>query len=41
MMEGKVKYGKSSTIVDCTLNKIKILRTGPITLEQIEKVLNS
>ena len=41
MMEGKVKYGKSSTIVDCTLNKIKILRTGPITLEQIEEVINS
>ena len=40
-MEGKVKYGKSSTIVDCTLNKIKILRTGPITLEQIEEVINS
>ena len=36
IMEGKVFYGKSSTIVDCTLNKIKILRQGPITLKQIE-----
>lgn len=41
IMEGKVFYGKSSTIVDCTLNKIKILRQGPITLKQIEEVIKS
>ena len=40
MMEGKVKYGKGSTIVDCTHNKIKILREGPITIEQIKKVFS-
>jgi len=35
MVEGKVTYSKSSTIVDCTSGKIKILRIGPISLEEI------
>ena len=39
MLEGEVSYSMASTIVDCTSNKVKILREGPITLEQIEKVL--
>lgn len=38
MMEGKVNYGEASTIVDCTLNEIKILRSGPISFEQIKLV---
>lgn len=37
MMEGTVKYSKGSTIIDCTSEKIKILRQGPITVEQIKK----
>lgn len=39
MLEGNVSFGKGSTIVDCTSEPIKILREGPITIEQIEKVL--
>lgn len=35
MMEGNVTFGKESTIIDCTLDKIKILRSGPISMEQI------
>ena len=40
MMEGKVTYAKASTIVDCTSKDIKILREGPISLEQIMQVIN-
>ena len=40
MMEGEVSYSMSSTIVDCTSEKVKILRVGPISLEQIKKVVN-
>lgn len=39
MMEGAVVFGKASTIVDCTLEEIQILRLGPISIEQIKKVL--
>ncbi len=35
MMEGNVTFGKGSTIVDCTSDTIKILRPGPISIEQI------
>lgn len=35
MLEGKVSFGISSTIVDCSSNEIKILREGPIKLEEI------
>lgn len=35
MMEGEVSFGQGSTIVDCTGETIKILREGPISLEQI------
>ena len=38
MMEGAVSYGRESTIVDCTLDEVKILRTGPISLEQINAI---
>ncbi len=37
MLEGKIIYDKSSTIVDCTNKKLIILREGPITLKEIEK----
>ena len=40
MLDGSIVFGESSTIVDCSLNEIKILRKGPISLEQIMKVVN-
>ena len=39
MMEGDVSCGQASTIVDCSSDEIKILREGPILLEQIENIL--
>ncbi len=39
IMEGTVVFGKESTIVDCTLKNIQILRLGPISLEKIKKYL--
>lgn len=35
MMEGSVSFGIGSTIVDCTSDTIKVLREGPISLNQI------
>ena len=40
MMEGTVKFGKGSTIVDCVSEELKILRKGPISIEQIREVLD-
>ena len=40
MMEGNVIFSKGSTIVDCTSKEIQILREGPITIEQINKIIN-
>lgn len=39
IMEGNVSIGEVSTIVDCTSDTIKILRQGPITIEQINDSL--
>ena len=39
MMEGEVSFGEASTIVDCTTDEIKILREGPISIEQILEAL--
>ena len=39
ILEGKVLYGKASTIVDCSSKEIKILRPGPISIEQIKEVI--
>lgn len=41
MMEGEVFFGKGSTIVDCTSSTIKVLREGPISLDQILEAINS
>ena len=38
IMEGDILFGKASTIVDCSSNEIKILRLGPISEEQINKI---
>ena len=40
MMEGEVHYSKGSTIVDCTLQNLQILRAGPITLDHINSLEN-
>ncbi len=40
MMDGNVVFGKSSTIVDCSLDELKILREGPISKEQIINVID-
>ena len=39
IMEGNITFGMASTIVDCTQEEIKIQRKGPISEEQIIKVL--
>ena len=41
MMEGEVSFGKASTIIDCTSDTLKILRNGPISMEQILKAINN
>lgn len=41
IMEGTVVFGEGSTIIDCTLDEIQILRLGPISMEQIKKVIDS
>lgn len=35
IMEGKVTFGQGSTIVDCTLEQIKIIRQGPIKEKEL------
>ena len=40
MLEGKIIFSKGSTIIDCTSNEVKILRSGPISLEKILDVIN-
>ncbi len=39
MLEGSVTFGEASTIIDCTREEIKILRPGPIGMEEIESAL--
>ena len=39
MMEGNVIFSKGSTIIDCSVDEIKILREGPITIEQINEIV--
>lgn len=39
MMEGNVSFQEASTIIDCTKPEISILRQGPVTMEDIQKVL--
>ena len=38
ILEGAVSYGKESTIVDCTLEELRILRNGPISKEEVLEV---
>ena len=38
MLEGNVVFSKGSTIVDCTSEKIKILREGTISINQIKNI---
>lgn len=39
ILEGSISFGKGSTIIDCTLDDIKIIRPGPITIEQVLEIL--
>ena len=39
MLEGSVSFNQASTIVDCTLDEIKILREGPISQKELEFIL--
>ena len=39
ILEGEVSFGEASTIVDCTLEEVKILRAGPITIEKIKEII--
>lgn len=41
IMEGNVVFSEGSTIIDCTLEEIKILRLGPISMEQILMALEN
>lgn len=41
MLEGEVTFGKSSTIVDCASDHIKIVREGPISLKEILEAMNN
>lgn len=36
---GNVSFNKASTIVDCSSDEIKILRSGPITIDDIQNVI--
>lgn len=40
MLDGNIVFGRSSTIVDCSSNEIRVLRTGPISFEQIMKIID-
>lgn len=37
ILEGKVHYKIASTIIDCTSNKIKLIRKGPISIKDIKE----
>ena len=39
ILKGRPSFGKASTIIDCTSPNIRILRQGPISEEQIQRVL--
>lgn len=41
MMEGDVSFGRASTVIDCTSDKVKILREGPISMQQIIEILEN
>lgn len=38
MLEGEVLFSIPSTIVDCTSNEIKVLRSGPIQIKQVLEI---
>ena len=39
MMEGEVSFGQASTIIDCSGEEVRILREGPVSMEDIESVM--
>ena len=40
MLDGNVVFCMFSTIVDCSSDEIRVLRTGPISIEQIMKIID-
>jgi L-threonylcarbamoyladenylate synthase len=40
MMKGEPSYGRASTIIDCSGDEVKILRPGPVGMEQIQQALS-
>lgn len=40
MVEGEIIFSRGSTIIDCSEEKIKILREGPISKEKIDDIIN-
>lgn len=39
MIEGNVSFGKASTIVDCSLDELKVLREGPVLFEDLVSII--
>ncbi len=39
ILEGSIFFNQGSTIIDCTLDEVKILREGPISIEQIKEAI--
>ena len=39
MLEGTPSFGQASTIIDCTGKEVRILRPGPVTMEDVERIL--
>ena len=40
MLEGDAFFGRPSTIVDCSLEELKVLREGPISIKEICEKIN-
>ena len=40
MLDGDIVFGRPSTIVDCSSDEIRVLRTGPISIEQIMEIID-
>ena len=41
IIEGDIPQGVASTIVKCTSDKLELLREGPISIDQINEVINN
>ncbi len=41
IVKSDIPNGTASTIIDCTSKEIKIIREGPISIDQIKEIINS